>query len=53
MRGQVKAKLSKLRWIEMYGGEELLERDGFDVVPCVNCDDPICHGWRVVKTKKR
>lgn len=43
-------KLTKMEWIERYGGQELLDCEGFDVVPCfASCDDPICHGWRVVK----
>ena len=40
--------LTKEEWIRCYGGQELLDREGFDVVPCTNCDDGICHGWRVV-----
>ena len=40
-------KLTKDEWIERYGGQALLDADGFDVVPCVNCDDSVCHGWRV------
>jgi hypothetical protein len=41
-------KLTKRQWIERYGGQELLDREGFDVVPCEQCDDSVCHGWRVV-----
>lgn len=42
-------RISKERWIVMYGGQELLDAEGFQVVPCgANCDDSICHGWRVV-----
>lgn len=42
-------RFSKAEWIEQYGGQALLDREGFEVVPCVNCDDSICHGWRVQK----
>lgn len=40
-------RLSKQQWIEKYGGQQLLDREGFEVVPCVGCKDSICHGWRV------
>lgn len=40
-------KLTKKQWIEMYGGQAAIEEAGVVVVPCVDCDDPICHGWRV------
>lgn len=42
--------LTKSRWIEMYGGQEKLDAENFDVVECDkrNCDDSLCHGWRVV-----
>lgn len=39
--------IPKSEWIERYGGQALLDAEGFDVVPCENCDDKICHGWRV------
>ena len=41
--------LTKQQWIERYGGKQLLDAEGFDVVPCdpETCDDKICHGWRV------
>lgn len=48
-------------WIARYGGQQLLAKlvalhnegqSDFDVVPCTNCDDPICHGWRVVPREK-
>jgi hypothetical protein len=41
--------VSKLEWIEMYGGQAVLDREGFEVVPCdpTKCSDHICHGWRV------
>lgn len=42
-------KLTKAQWVERYGGQAVLDREGFDVVPCVSCDDTICHGWRVTK----
>lgn len=42
-------KLTKAQWIEQYGGQAVLDREGFDVVPCVDCGDSICHGWRVVR----
>jgi hypothetical protein len=35
-------------WITRYGGQELLDREGLEVLPCgEECDDRICHGWRV------
>lgn len=42
--------LTRDEWIQRYGGQALLDREGFDVVPCdpATCDDSICHGWRVV-----
>lgn len=40
-------KLTKAQWIERYGGQAVLDREGFDVVPCVDCKDLICHGWMV------
>lgn len=42
-------------WIQRYGGQELLDREGFDVVPCDprTCDDTICHGWRVKPKRDR
>jgi hypothetical protein len=43
------AAMPKHEWIEMYGGQALLDAEGFDVVRCWRCDDPICHGWRVVR----
>jgi len=39
--------VTKAQWIEMYGGQAALDREGFDVVPCVDCTDNLCHGWRV------
>jgi hypothetical protein len=41
------SKVTKERWIEMYGGQAVLDREGFDVVPCVDCKDSVCHGWMV------
>jgi hypothetical protein len=41
------SKVTKERWIEMYGGQAVLDREGFEVVPCADCKDPLCHGWRV------
>jgi hypothetical protein len=52
-RPQTYVPVSKERWIEMYGGQRLLDREGFVVVPCERCDDPICHGWRVQKSVQR
>lgn len=40
-------RLTKAQWIERYGGQAVLDREGFDVVPCVDCKDLICHGWMV------
>lgn len=44
------ALISKARWIELYGGQDLLDQEGFEVVPCdsAKCTDSVCHGWRVV-----
>ncbi len=39
--------LSRAAWIEMYGGSELIAREGFEVVRCFDCDDSACKGWRV------
>ncbi len=41
--------LPKWKWIEMYGGQALLDKEGFEVIPCdpKKCDDSVCHGWRV------
>jgi|ERR1039458_851968 hypothetical protein len=44
-----KPQLSKQQWIEMYGGRALLDLEDFEVVRCLNCEDSICHGWKVVK----
>ena len=45
---QKRLTLSLREWIERYGGQALLDREGFDVVPCNGeCGDLICHGWRV------
>ena len=42
--------LMRAEWIERYGGQALLDREGLAVVPCgADCADVICHGWRVVK----
>lgn len=42
--------LTKSAWILMYGGQALLDAEGFDVVSCDDdCDDSICHGWKVVR----
>lgn len=40
-------KLTKQQWIEAYGGQELLDSENLEVVPC-DCDD-LCKGWRVVR----
>ena len=40
-------KLSKQAWINKYGGIELIRSEGMMVVPCINCDDTICHGWKL------
>lgn len=43
-------KLTKAAWIERYGGQALLDAEGFSVVRCGDdCTDHICHGWKVVK----
>jgi len=46
---QRKLSLSKSEWIERYGGQYVLDREGLEVVACdpATCADPICHGWRV------
>ncbi len=41
------SRVTKERWIEMYGGQAVLDREGMEVVPCVDCTDAVCHGWRV------
>lgn len=45
-------KLTREQWVERYGGQALLDREGFDVVPCFSCNDPICHGWRVQRKER-
>lgn len=50
---QVVCRIPKSEWIARYGGQALLDREGFKVVPCNNCDDPICHGWRVVRREDK
>lgn len=40
-------KITKAAWIIRYGGQSLLDAEGFEVVPCENCTDTICHGWKV------
>jgi hypothetical protein len=42
-------QLTKQQWIEHYGGQALLDREGFEVIRChpEDCEDPVCHGWRV------
>lgn len=39
--------VSRSRWIEMFGPEEIA-RLGLAVVPCACADDPCCKGWQVV-----
>ncbi len=46
-----KVNLTKEEWIERYGGAALLKVEGFTVVPCVDCTDSICHGWKVERIK--
>jgi len=46
---QGRLPLTKTQWIEKYGGQALLDAEGFDVVPCLGCDDSICHEWQVIK----
>lgn len=42
--------LPKDEWIALYGGQAVLDAEGFDVVPCgTDCEDSVCHGWRVVR----
>lgn len=41
--------VSRAEWIEKYGGGAQLVAEGMEVVPCTDCDDAICHGWRVQK----
>lgn len=41
-------KLSKEQWLSKFGGlSHLSEPENWEVVPCVDCDDNICHGWKV------
>lgn len=44
---------TKGQWIKMYGGQELLDLEGVEVVLCTSCDDVICNGWRVQKKNER
>jgi hypothetical protein len=41
-------KLTKDQWIRKYGGKELLAKERLEVVPCTDCQDTICHGWKVI-----
>lgn len=38
-------KLTRDRWIKMHGEDGLL---GMMVIPCVDCTDSVCHGWKVL-----
>jgi len=42
-------RLTRRRWIELYGISAYKEmlRIGYWAVPCVNCADSICHGWKL------
>ncbi len=47
-------KLSRREWIRMYGENNYLEdliRLGFWAVPCLNCTDTICHGWKMERIR--
>lgn len=44
--------ITKDEWKQLYGGQMLLDAEGFDVVACYDCDDSICHGWRVIPRVK-
>jgi len=49
----IRWKLSKAEWIEKYGGQKVLDAEGFEVVPCgEDCADSVCHGWKVVSKGK-
>jgi hypothetical protein len=43
-------KLTKEQWIKRYGGLSQLRAERMTVVPCVDCTDSVCHGWKVVNT---
>ncbi len=42
-------KLTRRRWIELYGELNYIDdlRRGYWAVPCLNCTDTICHGWKM------
>ncbi len=40
--------LPKEEWIRRYGGQELLDAEKFEVIPCA-CDDRACRGWQVIR----
>lgn len=44
--------MTKKEWIEAYGGQAVLDNEGFDVVPCTDCSDHVCFGWIVVNRKQ-
>lgn len=43
-------KLTRQQWINRYGGQALLDSEKMTVVPCTDCTDSVCHGWKVVST---
>ena len=46
---QGRLPLTKTQWIEKYGGQQVIDAEGFVAAPpAFSCDDTICHGWRVV-----
>jgi hypothetical protein len=50
---ETKHMLSMERWIEMYGGQHLIDHFNLEVVPCGDdCDDTVCHGWKVVRKEE-
>lgn len=38
---------TKSEWIRLASAQELLDTGNYEVVPCVNCDDMVCHGWKL------
>jgi hypothetical protein len=42
--------LTRRQWITRYGGQERLDAEQMTVVPCIDCGDSVCHGWKVVNT---
>ncbi len=39
--------LTREEWIKRALVQTMLDTGRFQVVPCINCDDTVCHGWRI------